>query len=97
VSADDDAMWSFLGSAKAASDRHADRGFQDGPYRGGGRPLHGDDGGGSGGSVGLSKVFFFLLIAAIAVKIGGTLALLIGGLWLAYHVIRFVYRLLTWA
>ncbi|RZI59881.1 MAG: hypothetical protein EOP94_02340 [Zymomonas sp.] len=68
MSADDDAAWSFLGSAKAASDRAAKLGHQNDVGVGRSHPQDNAGGGGGGGLLGaLLSIFAILLWEAIKI------------------------------
>lgn len=102
MSVDDEAMWRILQSGKKVSDRRASRGFP--PHsnpRGSSDGRHssapaddGDESRGSGGSL-IIMTIIALSLAGLLLKALVYAALAAIGIWFSYHIIRFLWRLLT--
>lgn len=81
-------------SQKGISDRRAARGFLSGyddARRGGGSTRGGDVAGGTLGDF-IFKIVVFLIVSGAIVAVAASIAIMVAGVWLLYHLVRAIWR-----
>jgi hypothetical protein len=80
-------------SQKGISDRRAARGFPSGydAGRGGGSTRGGEVAGGTLGDF-IFKIVVFLMVAGAIVAVAASIAIMVAGAWLLYHLVRAIWR-----